>query len=553
MPAIAQSSGGNQLGTEVVFAKRGLGGSGDKKYRSNPAPYPHQRDAVNHFASPQFKSPCWLLFQMGSGKTLTALLCALELPALGSTSPTVCVVCDKSLVGQWAAAIRRLHCPAGFTFAVLSANAFEKRMKAGQIPRLARDTDLLIVDEAQSFRNLTARQKEMAGAVRSFRRVLLLSGTPIVNSAQDAVGFAFLTAGRADAPLRQASAGHVLCYDPRLCPGAAKLYPSVETEVHRVPMTWPQALKYAASRNNSTTMVLDGESWSVHRPINNRYSQALVSVLNMPFGDAETSPKMLALVANVAAGPLPAVVYSCRVERGVAPLVELLKKEGLRVGAIDGSVASAKERTAIVRAYNGGALDVLVLSPASARGTDLLGTASFHLLEPHNNLSEERQTLARAIRLRSHAGRVFSVVHVHHYVAHAPTAACPASDGAALEAGLREVFGEGCRYPARVIAPAVTALLAEQGGRTHDEQQVEDNMAKAREVDACMAEIATGAVRMPLTEASLEREAAREAKARAKADRKQRLGKQPAHGRAKTRAKSAASRNAGGPYLDSAT
>lgn len=92
--------------------------------------------------------------------------------------------------------------------------------------------------------------------------------------------------------------------------------------------------------------------------MNNRYNVATQSVCNLPWvEEPEASPKLMALVYNVIKqaedGAVRQVVYSSRVERGVAVIAELLRRKSstLKLAIIDGSVSST-ERTKTIKVYN---------------------------------------------------------------------------------------------------------------------------------------------------------------------------------------------------------
>jgi superfamily II DNA/RNA helicase len=63
---------------------------------------------------------------------------------------------------------------------------------------------------------------------------------------------------------------------------------------------------------------------------------------------------------------------------------------------------SAKQRDAVVRAYNENNIRVLFISGAGSEGVDLKNTTDVILLEPSWNQAREAQVVGRAARFKSH-------------------------------------------------------------------------------------------------------------------------------------------------------
>lgn len=508
MPYIYQLESASERGNHVTICKTDERSKHDKPKlaAANKVPLPHQVDFVNHFASPKFISPSWLLWGMGSGKSFSALLCALELFKMGIRSPKVIILCDLSILVQWTTAVKSLHSPPGICFDIMGYDNFTKALREQSYEAKCRQADLIIVDEAQIFRNLRDRMVSMVDAIRKCHRVLLLSGTPIVNSAEDAVGFKYLSLGSTEVSLAEAAKGRVSHYDPSQQAHSRNRYPTIVRELVHVSMSWAQTLLYFAQRQNDFKLMLpDGDCMRVHRHVSNRYSVAIQSVANLPFPDhPEKSPKLMALVRKVTslASHGPQVVYSSRIEKGVDVVAGLLQSSALRVAKVDGRVSTA-ERGKVVKAYNSGHIDVLILSPASARGVDLMGTYAFHLLEPHQNISEESQTLTRAVRYDSHKGMEDPKVRVFQYIATFPTAKPDQADVALMMAKKQEIFGRADVED--VTAAAMLAALEmeiKKEKRTVDEIQSQRNTEKHIEVKKCLDTIYNASILMPNTVAA---------------------------------------------------
>ncbi len=79
-----------------------------------------------------------------------------------------------------------------------------------------------------------------------------------------------------------------------------------------------------------------------------------------------------------------------------------MEQENIPYGVISGE-QSKKERDALVKKYNKGHLNTLLVSSAGGEGLDLQGTRLVQVLEPHWNDEKLQQVIGRAIRHKSHA------------------------------------------------------------------------------------------------------------------------------------------------------
>lgn len=121
---------------------------------------------------------------------------------------------------------------------------------------------------------------------------------------------------------------------------------------------------------------------------------------------AASSPKIQkavgALQESIKANPNHrAVVYSNYLDSGVTPYEAELKKRGIRYGKFTGAVKS-EDRDRMVKDYNSGKIQALLLSSAGGEGLDLKGTRQIQVLEPHWNKEKVQQVIGRGIRFGSH-------------------------------------------------------------------------------------------------------------------------------------------------------
>ena len=445
---------------------------------------PHQQDLVHHFKSKRFTSPLLVLFSMGAGKTVGALSCASTLAPKSS----ILILCDITIIGQWVEAIRRLPVNKTIHFTVMSYTDYERFMEIGHTR-----FDMGIVDESHCFRNLTPRMQNMLDHIRRIPILLYLTGTPIVNSKTDAFGLSYIFTGRPDARLEEFSERNIIYYDPKDDPSKRDMYPTVITDIQPVPMTWPQTLYYF-SRQKSIFKL--GGFEVQQGGLQNRYRKSEESAANF-YKDALSSPKLVRIVNNIQS-MLPhgkQVLYSSRLGSGLDPLGGLLHQRGIVFGRIDGST-TPRERTKIIKMYNVGSLNILLISPASSRGVDLMNTFAFHITEPLENVETQEQCLNRAVRYKSHDKKNNSV-RVIHYISSFPTGSIPN-----LDKELTSIFGERMRVRTQDVIKELQAMVTAQKTTVNEDQMIW-NTEKNIEVQKCKDILIKNAIAMPSTTASI--------------------------------------------------
>lgn len=375
---------------------------------------PHQR--LVHALAKQGALPDTVLlwWSMGSGKTLGSLLCTAGLPP----SAKVLVLCDKSLLGQWAGAVERF---------LASEHAGTKRVDVKHYQTLTTEGtkpgayDLCVVDEAHRFRN-AFRDSGRNGpielplwlaAILRCKRLVYLTGTPLVSDA-DVETHALHRMMRVSA--QNPLAGRVFHYSPQEDAAAGHHFATTRLQVVRCPMTHAQTLRYFANKKSEFEITLGQETYAVHRPVRNTYNSALISMSNNPFPAApHESPKLVEMLRRLKAGydaGRKQLVYSQRLDTGIKALRDfwLARHAGTHkaVFFIDGSQDAASRHTAITRFNRGGkapAPRILFISDAAAQGVDLKEVDAVHLLEPGDRLQEERQVINRAVRFKSHKAK----------------------------------------------------------------------------------------------------------------------------------------------------
>lgn len=202
-----------------------------------------------------------LNYQMGSGKTaLVGLFLQLECLPVAERALIV-IVCSNTLIQMWVAEMQRFCAQVAETMSevhVIGYTEFHRLVALN--PRCVADATV-VVDEAHYFRNLTAPMVADVDAMQLAARLLILTGTPIVNNCSEIHGLlALLGKENATEAKKLGDAGKpvsleflnralndpdvlVLDYEPRLDPALAARFPRTERRIERVEMTWHDVLQ----------------------------------------------------------------------------------------------------------------------------------------------------------------------------------------------------------------------------------------------------------------------------------------------------------------------
>lgn len=122
--------------------------------------------------------------------------------------------------------------------------------------------------------------------------------------------------------------------------------------------------------------------------------------------DFEVSDKLAALIDMIQkdqrSNPrVRILVYSGWLETGLTAIQTALDERGIRAQPITGRL-SKNRRNLAVQAFNGGEINVLLISKAGGEGLDLKQTNKVYILEPTWNDASTQQIIGRAVRYRSH-------------------------------------------------------------------------------------------------------------------------------------------------------
>ena len=131
----------------------------------------------------------------------------------------------------------------------------------------------------------------------------------------------------------------------------------------------------------------------------------------------KTSPKLDKILNMCKNGPKPIIIYSNWLNSGIEPMCELLKSNNIYIIHLQVKIQINK-RKKLLKKYNSGKIDIILISSSGAEGLDLKNTRQIHIMEPHWNISKINQVIGRGIRYKSHESlpKKQRLVNVHYWI-----------------------------------------------------------------------------------------------------------------------------------------
>ena len=466
----------------------------------------HQVDACKVMLARPEKEGLLLYYDMGSGKTLTALAVGVNLIHAGQIDKVVCAV-PKAVVGQFKEQLKQME----LALNVASKFSFTTHDSIGKSNITSKT--LLVIDEVHLFRSGEGPQFVTAmEATNSANKVLAMTGTPLVNApsdiaavialinlkktfrmvthhiremnenqlppqyTSDPVGYVrrallrmpknsnlggpevaalnkafasnFLLAGginpETEDILKQYLKCTMLYYAPDKSNTAyLDLYPSTETRVVRVPMTYAQTEKYikvvgkqqinpatglpykeayrSETRRLGTYMYPDGVlPGKTLAGFLRQQKKSKIRLHNIHVPETQHSPKLdelMKMTQQYTNSGKKVVIYSVWTSEVLTLLRSMLRRAGITFRTIDGEVTDSAREDAKAK-YNNDEIQVLLLSKAAGTGLDLKNTSAVMIVEPDWNEAAIQQAIARAVRAGSHDGvKVPRHVDIYRFVA----------------------------------------------------------------------------------------------------------------------------------------
>lgn len=221
-------------------------------------------------------------------------------------------------------------------------------------------------------------------------------------------------------------------YDSNEDPEAQKHFPKVEEEIVETEMSPEQAKYYKFAEGKipwltrmkiRSNLPLDKKEKSSLNSFSTGVRQVSNGYRNLVSdGDVAYSPKIQEAVKRLEGHMkkdknFRGLVYSNYLDSGVGEYSKLLTEKGIKHSVYDGTL-SRPQKDQLVKDYNEGKNNVLLLSSAGAEGLDTKGTKLTQVLEPHFNPSKIKQVIGRGRRFNSHEHlpEKERVMKVEHYL-----------------------------------------------------------------------------------------------------------------------------------------
>jgi len=384
---------------------------------------------------------------LGSGKTLTSIASTEGQPAD--------VVVPASLRPNYAKEVEK------FTSRPSQRNvmSYEAATKGG-----LRGGPALVVDEVQRIgTSSTMRSQALRDAARTYKKRILLSGTPMRNTPAELAPIVRLLNPESKLPLDPTEFEHRFIEERKVSPGFWRrlggMKPGVEQRAINLPLLHqefkgkvdyhaPSAEHFPVRTDEVKQIEMDPEQASIYKTVTkqanpliaakvranmplskreltqlNAFMTAarMVSNTTRPYGGQNTSNKIKSIVGDIYEGykadpNFKSVTYSNYLEGGVNEIAKHLEEKGIPYAVFSGGLTD-KARKQIVSDYNSGKIKSLLISGAGAEGIDLKGTRLFQVTENHWNQARTEQAIGRAIRYKSHSHlpEEERKVHVVHY------------------------------------------------------------------------------------------------------------------------------------------
>ena len=385
--------------------------------------------------------------RVGAGKTLTSIAAGVQ-----SGLPME-VITPASLTKNYEKELKK-HVRGEVTARIRS---YEKALRDVKNDEDFGGGGFIVLDEAHRLRNAGTQSSQLISPlVRSGKKRLLLTGTPIYNQPSDIAPLINLAAGKGVLPADPGGFNQKFIHEREVSPGLWQRLKGVEPGI--VKELKNRDHLYAAMRNRvdlydtPTDDYPAQEEERINVPMGMKQQQVYSTVMEqapphlrakirsgLPPSKAESSmmnmfttaarqaslsprpyvndmtdeeelaetPKMKAAVERLkemrAKDPnFRAVVYSNYLEAGIKSYARHLKEEGIPFKEFTGKV-SKQEKAQRVLDFNTGKNPVLLVSSAGTEGLDLKGTKLVQVLEPHWNNAKVDQVIGRGVRYQSHS------------------------------------------------------------------------------------------------------------------------------------------------------
>ena len=380
------------------------GQSSDCITRSKVTLRPYQVNAIKFINDPKQKS-LLVVHGTGTGKTLTALAasqCYLD----QYPNNKVVVVSPASITHNFEKEMEKYGGKLSKNYSFYSFDKFRAMNKDGDYD--CKNT-MLVVDEVHNTRNQTAAYDAVYNCAKESHKLLLLSATPFVNRLADLKPIIYMLY-RDDGILLQkdisipqkfsnAESYHKALRNIFLVLNGKVTYlndkksedfPQAREHKIEIPMThdyfrrYKKALEEDKDFGDSPEKFYHGYRRAVNKVgASNYVNEKLNSVLDLIKKGNQT------------------LVFTNWLEAGVEVLERTFRDNDISYLEITGSVPS-NSRMDIVKKFNEGEVQVLIITMAGSEGLDLKGVRNIIILDPVWNPATYEQIIGRGIRYKSH-------------------------------------------------------------------------------------------------------------------------------------------------------
>lgn len=387
-----------------------------------------------------------LYHSMGSGKTITSLVCAAQFEY------PIIIICTKSSKKNFMDDIKKIIEKDINNFPIKLSNlsssnikilTYQKAINLIIEQNISFKDFTLIVDEAHHLRTQSKLMNILINELLNSKKILLLTGTVFYNSLTDISPIVNLIKKREILPLTMKEFKYYYYDDTYEIPTNTDFftdqlkgtisrhiidsendpnYPSSKIEYYGVDMSNAQISQYRHYMKK--ILSLQGLQNIDFSMIDKRKANNFLTVtrqLSNTVDKNPNSPKIIAVADYikkvVARKGGQIIVYSNFIDYGVLPLSVHLQKENITFQIFHGQQSESK-RDDIIDNYNKGNFNVLLITSVGSESLDLKNTRFIHLLEPHWNDSKEHQIIGRSIRFNSHSDLPFedrNVTIIHWY------------------------------------------------------------------------------------------------------------------------------------------
>jgi superfamily II DNA or RNA helicase len=405
---------------------------------------PHQLIAYDHLIS---NKAILLYHKMGSGKTISSLYAAIKFDL-----PTI-IIGPKSSKKSFFDDLNKLANVLKFDQKKFEFYTYQKIQNLLQTNFDLFNNKIVIIDEAHHLRSQTSLMMFIINSLPFANKVILLSGTPIINHPIDFAvllniiknsevittdrslfdfyyveGISNLDQINTDSSyevrfknieeLKQKISNAVSFYDPTLSANSESNtnYLKIKTEYPTVKLSKAQLIEYknyiVRLINPITKRIIhletdiNADDYNVDFiTLDIKKKNAFLTAtrqLSNTIDNDHNSPKIVEITNHIKNGPKPCVVYSNFLANGIYPISLRLNELGIRHKIIKGSTSEEK-MDLIINEYNDRNFDVLLISSAASESISLLNTRQIHIMEPHFNEAKINQVIGRAIRYKSHS------------------------------------------------------------------------------------------------------------------------------------------------------